>query len=167
MRQSISEKRRKFAEKHAQSVILKKISSKERVLSFASFSDEISTKAINTHLASQQQLLLPKITQNTLKIYAVNNLQLECQINPQGILEPIIGTCQKIDPKSITFALIPGLAFDTNNHRLGYGKGFYDRFFPLLEPQAQMYGFGFLEQLSKTPLPTEKHDVSLSGLLLF
>ncbi len=166
-RQSVSRERRKEAEDHAFEDLQQRLSKNDQVLSFASFSCEFSTKKINKHLGEQKQLFLPKINGERLDIYSVNHPEIQCQINRQGILEPIAEKCIITSPEQITVALIPGLVFDSNHHRLGYGKGYYDRFLLSLPLQTQTFGLGFTEQLSKTPLPTDPHDVTLSGLLLF
>ena len=45
-----------------------------------------------------------------------------------GIREPIAKAQQLFDIRQVDVALVPGLAFDANMGRLGYGGGFYDRF---------------------------------------
>ncbi|MCH9608507.1 MAG: hypothetical protein S4CHLAM45_10850 [Chlamydiales bacterium] len=61
--------------------------------------------------------------------------------------------------------LVPALGFDQNYNRLGYGKGFYDKYLAK-HPHIPHIGVGFKEQLVKS-LPTESHDISLSALSLF
>ena len=45
-----------------------------------------------------------------------------------GVLEPIAAKCRKIEDFSQGFCIVPGLCFDSHGFRLGYGKGYYDRF---------------------------------------
>lgn len=59
--------------------------------------------------------------------------------------------------------IVPMLGFDENLHRLGYGKGYYDRFLAS-QPQAQKIGLSF--ELGKVDkLPTEPHDVQLDLII--
>ena len=45
-----------------------------------------------------------------------------------GVLEPSPEKCQKVEDFSKGFCVVPGLCFDVQGFRLGYGKGYYDRF---------------------------------------
>ncbi len=45
-----------------------------------------------------------------------------------GIMEPDADNCEKVSAPHRGICIVPGLAFDAQGYRLGYGKGFYDRF---------------------------------------
>ncbi len=64
-------------------------------------------------------------------------------INHYGISEPATGSI--IDPKSLDCVLVPLLAFDTKGYRVGYGKGYYDRFFQRCRSNVLKIGFSFFE----------------------
>lgn len=66
--------------------------------------------------------------------------------------------------KDISIALVPGVGFDLQGHRLGYGKGFYDKL--LQNTLFLKWGVGFHEQLVEK-LPIEAHDVKLDAVYLF
>lgn len=79
-----------------------------------------------------------------------------------GILEPKLSLLRPCDPKDIDFALVPGISFDKEGNRLGWGLGFYDRFLPRLScPTA---GFCYEVQVADK-LPREKFDVPVKGLI--
>ncbi|MEX2592088.1 MAG: 5-formyltetrahydrofolate cyclo-ligase [Anditalea sp.] len=59
----------------------------------------------------------------------------------------------------LQLVFIPLLAYDLNGHRLGYGKGFYDRFLARLSPGVLKVGLSFFP--AEPHIPTEKHDVPL------
>lgn len=80
-----------------------------------------------------------------------------------GQLEPAAGT-PEVDPRGIDLVLVPGLAFDVRGHRLGYGKGYYDRLLPLLRPDAAVVGVT-LEALVVPELPSEEHDFRMGYLV--
>jgi 5-formyltetrahydrofolate cyclo-ligase len=60
--------------------------------------------------------------------------------------------------------LVPGLAFDSNGHRLGYGAGFYDRLLRQAKPTAFTVGYGFDFQVNPE-VPVEDHDQSLDTIV--
>lgn len=60
-----------------------------------------------------------------------------------GIPEPISGI--GISPKNIDIVFVPLLAFDEKGNRIGYGKGFYDRFLAKCKPKALFIGLSFFE----------------------
>lgn len=68
---------------------------------------------------------------------------LELAINAFGIPEPVVGNL--IDPLTIDLMLVPLLAFDKQGYRVGYGKGFYDRFIAQCHPDVRLIGLSFFE----------------------
>ena len=78
-----------------------------------------------------------------------------------GIFEPD-GTA--VDPEILDCVLVPGVAFDGRGFRLGYGKGFYDRFLPQLRPGVPMIGIGYDFQMTPSVFP-QPQDVQMSGII--
>ncbi|NLZ72204.1 MAG: 5-formyltetrahydrofolate cyclo-ligase, partial [Clostridiaceae bacterium] len=81
-----------------------------------------------------------------------------------GILSPDPNSCSKVLPEEIDLALIPLLAFNAQGYRLGYGKGYYDRYLPQLKATCNKIGIAFSEQLSKE-LPVSIYDYPLDHIL--
>jgi len=63
--------------------------------------------------------------------------------NSFGIPEPEEG--EEVAPEEIDLVFVPLLAFDKQGYRVGYGKGFYDRFLPLCKPNVITVGFSYFE----------------------
>jgi 5-formyltetrahydrofolate cyclo-ligase len=78
-----------------------------------------------------------------------------------GILEPRGEVF--LDYDQVEVAIVPGMAFDKAGHRLGRGKGFYDRLLPRLT-QAHKIGvcfpFQYLDEI-----PCEEHDVVMDEVI--
>lgn len=83
-------------------------------------------------------------------------------ITKQKVEEPVFA--RYIDPEDLDLLLIPGLAFDRQGHRLGYGGGYYDRFFHRLSEKAVKIGVTFELQVFDE-IPYETHDQFLDGLI--
>ena len=69
------------------------------------------------------------------------------KISEYNIPEPVEGI--EIDPKMIDVVFVPLLAFDLEGNRVGYGKGFYDRFLAQCNPDCKFIGLTFFEAEKK------------------
>ncbi|RKR81302.1 5-formyltetrahydrofolate cyclo-ligase [Mucilaginibacter gracilis] len=87
---------------------------------------------------------------------------LEIDSNDFGIPEPIAGTI--IDVTEIDMVIVPLLAFDKQGYRVGYGKGFYDRFMAQCKPGTQFIGLSFFEPVD-TIEDSNEYDVRLHKCL--
>ena len=74
----------------------------------------------------------------TLEHYLFNEKNL--MKNLWGIIEPSGENQVKIPPEQIDLVIIPLLIFDKNGNRVGYGKGFYDRFLQQCKPETLKIG---------------------------
>lgn len=83
---------------------------------------------------------------HTMQSYA-DDEQLQLEVNGMGITEPIYGNL--IDDKQIDAILVPLLAFDRQGYRVGYGKGFYDRFIARCRPDVQLIGFSLFDPVER------------------
>lgn len=79
--------------------------------------------------------------------------------NKFNILEPISG--EWVDPEMIDLAFVPLVAFDKKGYRIGYGKGFYDRYLKRCRPSIPMIGFSFFEPVERIR-DINEFDVPLS-----
>ena len=88
------------------------------------------------------RISIPKISAGTgsLKHFYLDS-NTEFETNRWGINEPISGNLTPVS--EIEGVLIPLLAFDTKGQRVGYGKGFYDRFLATCRPDTKRIGISF------------------------
>ena len=99
------------------------------LLAFVSKDIEINTeKIIEQALADGKTLALPKCKEeNLMDFYIVNSLS-QLKEGYYGLLEPDPEKCTMLKDTANTICLVPGLAFDREGYRIGFGKGYYDRF---------------------------------------
>lgn len=78
--------------------------------------------------------------------------------------EPVLEPYPLVNPNDVDMAVIPLVAFDKWNRRLGYGGGNYDSFLPQLREETLVVGVGFAEQRVGA-VPCEPHDVTLPHIV--
>lgn len=77
-----------------------------------------------------------------------------------GILEPCpTGIDHHADEPDLI--IVPGVAFDHHGHRIGYGKGYYDRFLRHPGRKAHLVGLCHDFQLINGAIPAEEHDIRM------
>ncbi|MDJ0652257.1 MAG: 5-formyltetrahydrofolate cyclo-ligase [Simkaniaceae bacterium] len=167
IRKKLSKERRLEASHAATKQLLKVMSGFNHIISFASKEEELNLWPLNKQLADEKRLLLPRmISDAEILPFQVKDIDQELVLHQKWrILEPNPEVCKKVSLDTINFAIVPGIAFDRGYGRLGYGKGFYDRFLSKLS--CPLAGVGFKEQLLESLLPREQHDISLTDIYLF
>lgn len=107
------------------------------------------------------KVLLPRIVPAAEDLLAVELVpDQEMLTNKLGLSEPLGA---EVDPATIDAVIVPGVVFDRQGYRLGYGKGYYDRFLPRLKPGIFICGVAFELQVVDQ-VPHEVHDYQLSYL---
>ena len=109
-----------------------------------------------------QTILLPVVEKNNLINFYQWKRNDVLTVNKFGILEPI-----KAEMKIPDIIIVPLLAFDKDKHRLGYGKGYYDRYLNKYIKQykdTMTVGVAFSFQ-KHNKLPINKNDVKMDFIL--
>ncbi|MDO4727664.1 MAG: 5-formyltetrahydrofolate cyclo-ligase [Bacteroidota bacterium] len=118
---------------------------------------EINTEyIINILMGRDKEIIIPKtnLENNTLTHYLLTD-NTKLSKNSLNIIEPQSGII--IEPNQIEVVFVPLLAYDCKGNRVGYGKGFYDRFLAQTPPQTLKIGLSFFEPetLIQDTLPTD------------
>jgi len=108
--------------------------SADTVAAYLSIGEELDTHAfVHAILRSGRRLLLPRIVEpdrperRHLVLHAVSDPRADTVAGRWGIREPDPRLCPEVAPDAVDLMLVPGLAFDRQGGRLGYGAGYYDR----------------------------------------
>lgn len=102
----------------------------ELLLTYVSNSIEVDTLFIIQQAINQgKQVAVPRCVEGTrnLDFFLINSLN-DLEKGSFGILEPNENKCEKLTDTAGGLSIVPALAFDKNGFRLGFGKGYYDRF---------------------------------------
>ena len=125
------------------------------------YNQEVRTVPILAQaLADGKRVAVPKIYGDEMRFIYLTDLN-QVEAGYAGIPEPIADEPIADDPTALV--LMPGLAFDKDGHRIGYGGGFYDKFLnaePNHPTVALCYAFQMVEEL-----PTEEFDVPVDCVL--
>lgn len=130
----------------------------KKILMYHSLPDELDTHAFLNKWKSHKQFFLPRVNGVNLELLPYDETRLE--IGSFHIEEPKGSDIHPVE--EIEVIIVPGVAFDRLGHRLGRGKGFYDRL--LKSAAATKIGVGYEFQLVDE-LPTEPHDVSMDMII--
>lgn len=146
----------------------------EIFLCFVSFGSEIDTKELLSEaLRLGKKVYVPKVTDMSenlvMHFYRLKDLS-ELSEGYKGIPEPSVTTeeyCYHPEEADSTFLLMPGAVFDGYRNRLGYGKGFYDRFLADKEALWQRsIAVGFRCQLVEE-IPAREGDIKPYQVICF
>lgn len=105
---------------------------------------EVDTKKfIMKALSDGKKVAAPRCIDGTrdMDFYFIKGMS-DLEPGSFGVLEPCVEKCEKADGNEQALCIVPGLAFDMQGYRLGYGKGYYDRFLsahPRLEKMGICY----------------------------
>ena len=107
-------------------VNLEEYKQSDLILTYVSLKKEVDTiKLIKYSLEEGKRVAVPKCEGKDITFYYIYTLE-DLEEGKFGILEP--KTNELVNNFENSICIIPGIAFDKENNRLGYGKGFYDRF---------------------------------------
>lgn len=109
---------------------LDEIKKADTILCYISLDDEIYTdEIVRVLLDSGKRVGAPYCVDNNgnMDFYYITDFD-DLRIQSFGVREPVIEKCKKVTSFDNTIIILPGLCFDSNGNRLGYGKGYYDRF---------------------------------------
>lgn len=107
---------------------------------------ELNTQAILSHLLSNNcQVAVSKsdFSNASMDLYIFED-EKQLELSPYGIPEPKYG--KKIEPSQIDIVFVPLLCFDKRGYRVGYGKGFYDRFLAQCKKNCITIGLSLFDE---------------------
>lgn len=142
------------------------------ILLYASFRSEVGTESlIRQALADNRMVVLPRVERETetLKLYAIGDWS-DLTPGSWGILEPVEAAERAIDVINIDIVIAPGVAFDEDCNRLGYGKGYYDKLLSGRKPASDgtirplIVGLAYEEQMVPA-IPCSPHDMKMDFVI--
>jgi 5-formyltetrahydrofolate cyclo-ligase len=103
-------------------------------------------------------IVIPRLKEDELEHVRYDEM-VELHPNKWGIPEPVNG--ELVDEAVIDLVLVPLLAFDEKGYRVGYGKGYYDKFLSKCRPDVLKIGFSYFSPLQRIT-DTAEFDIPLN-----
>ena len=138
------------------------------IMCFISFEDEVEThQLIKEALAEGKKIFVPYIITDEKSMVPAEITDFEKDLEPgyYNILAPREDSLSIKDKNEIDLVITPGVLFDHLGYRIGYGAGFYDRFFSQLDPAVPKIAVAFGIQETREALPTDEFDIPIDKLI--
>lgn len=175
LRHLIREKRQQFSQQE-KSKAAKTIASKlfrekhflnaQTILLYSALAEEVPTEEIITKcLAEGKRVVLPRVKDDKIILSQIkDNKSLEK--STLGIFEPSLNNFVPVNLEEIEVGVIPGIVFDLNKNRIGFGKGYYDRFLEGVRKKGKIYLIGLAFDLQIVEkIPTSNFDVKMDKVI--
>jgi len=124
-------------------------------------SEWYATLIARAALAAGKRVIVPRVdaAARVLVLHRIESLDDGIVAGYRGIPEPR-ADLPGAHAQDVALALVPGVAFDAQGRRLGYGGGYYDRLLPLLQPDVPRLAGAFDEQIVER-VPAAAHDLAV------
>ena len=135
------------------------------ILLYADYHNEVATNKIFEDARQRgKKIYFPKVFGQEMEFYSVDSLE-ELRFGYKGIREPQENPIKRFFYKKqdTTIMIVPGVAFDMKGYRVGYGKGYYDKYLSekkMISTFALAYTFQILEHV-----PSDAHDIKMDKII--
>ncbi|MFZ4400142.1 MAG: 5-formyltetrahydrofolate cyclo-ligase [Bacteroidales bacterium] len=130
------------------------------IMLYWSMDDEVQTHDFVIKWAKNKEIILPSVQNDILVLRKFNGIQSLKTGEKYGIQEP--EGDDFTDFEKIELVIIPGIAFDSQNNRMGRGKAYYDKL--LKQMKAKKIAVCFKFQMIDN-VPTDEHDVKMDEII--
>ena len=155
------------------SIIIEKLTSldiykkSQVVFIYMDFKNEVmTTSLIKQMLLENKRVVIPYTdTANTVIIPSeLKNMEDDLVLSSYGYYEPKFENIVQVSPEAFDLVVVPGVVFDKNLNRVGFGKGYYDRILCRLKPGAEAVAIAYEFQVLDE-VPCEEHDVKMNKII--
>ncbi len=157
---SLEEKKRRSMGILEQLEQLKEFQSAKVVMLYWSMDDEVHTHDFALKWVGQKRIILPAVDGADLRLKEFTGIGSMQEGEGFGILEPVGVDFDQ--PENIDLIVVPGVAFDRQNNRMGRGKAYYDK--TLKNLKAFKVGICFNFQLLDE-VPVDEHDIKMDRII--
>jgi len=135
------------------------------VMVYLNFRDEVETTELARDiLLSGKRLLIPLCGARDITACEIKDIKADVHEGMWGIREPRPDRITPVAPEEIDLVIVPGAAFDFKGNRIGYGRGYYDRYLSQVRSDTIIIGTAFSCQLVED-IQAEEHDFKIPLLI--
>lgn len=144
---------------------LKMYKEAETIMFYVAKSGEVETeRMIKESLKNKKKVVIPKVKGDDLIPSELLDWDKDLETGSFGIKEPKEETLRPISVDKIDIVIVPGICFDLEKNRVGYGKGYFDRFLSKLSKKTKTIGIAFDSQIVKD-IPRFSHEQALDMII--
>lgn len=139
----------------------------DKILLYAPLKFEVDVMPVFECFAGKKEMYFPRVLGDTMNFYEVKDFN-DLSVQSFNINEPK-DYCKSVifNEKEKYLLLVPGIAFDKKGGRIGYGKGYYDKFLSEHE-NIDFFTVGVcFDECFCDNIETEKHDKTVKRILTF
>lgn len=138
----------------------------QNVFCYLSFRSEVPTKEIITHCQQQGKNVYIPVCVNETKemIISLYDHEVNLAASNYGVQEPTKETIKIADRDLLDIAIVPGAVFDSRGYRIGYGAGYYDKFFAHTKKKIYKIALAFSFQIIDE-VPTDDFDIPVDCII--
>jgi len=176
IRKAISKRRKSMSEnevKEKSKIIIDKLMNTEEfkkaenLMVFLSFDNEVYTfNLIEKAMSMGKKVIVPYTVKETFEIIPtlLKNMEEDLKVSKYGYMEPKKDKIQQILEENIHMTVVPGLAFDKKMNRIGFGKGYYDRYLAKTRKESKNIALAYEYQVLEE-IPTDDFDVKMDCII--
>lgn len=123
-----------------------------------------TTLIIKKAISDGKKIILPRVSGNKLDLYYIEDAERQLKKGSYGIMEPVPILCKSARISDIDLAVVPGVCFDKNFNRLGYGGGYYDKLLHLLPENVKKIAICFEMQVLPE-IPAFDYDIKVDTIV--
>lgn len=138
----------------------KEYKNSKTIMFYVSFGSEVNTLEMIKESLKKKTVCVPIVKGPMIVPSIISSIKELNKKNDYGILEPL--KIKKIKKQDIDLVIVPGVVFDKENHRIGYGKGYYDDF--LKDFKGKTMGLAFKLQVLEI-IPKDEWDIKLDKVI--
>ena len=139
----------------------------KNIMLYLSFNKEVNTYPLARWcLDNGKTVIAPYCIQSKREIvpYKITNLIGDLTKSAFGVMEPKQDILEKVNIEDIDLIIVPGVVFDENCNRIGFGAGYYDRFLPKKLKNTPAIGIAYDYQIIDK-VPTDEYDAPLDYII--